>query len=667
MEFQHDRDVLDLNLLAPFYFRIDDALKIKEAGKSLRKIFPALPGSDFQEVLELVRPWNIDLSFQSLKDFSQVIFILKFKSTGMMFRGQVIYLKTSNSILFLGSPWLSNTDQLSTYKISITDFSLSDPTTDLIQLIKQNEISMMETRELNELLTEQKRNLEKKEQLYRSLVENASDIIIRCDQEGYLSFVNQATMDITGYDMKELLGRKLFDLVEFSKRSSVEEIFRSNQQSKDGKLHLEFPIVSRQHKEIWLSMSLIAWYEHGRILGYSAIAVDISSRKEIELSMEFARKKAEESSRLKEQFLANTSHEIRTPMNAIVGLSKLLQKTSLQPKQQEYLNAIMTSAENLLVVINDILDFSKIESEKIELEHIPFSIRELWTTLYKSIQIKAVEKNLHLLYSIAPEVENVLCGDPFRYNQILMNITSNAIKFTEQGNVEIEVYVKEQTDEYQWIACRIKDTGIGIPADKLESIFDEFSQADSSTSRKFGGTGLGLSISRKLAELMKGEISIQSTPGKGTEFCILLPFQRPLHELPASPVLQPDAASLKDKQVLLVEDNEFNQMLAISILEGWNMKVSTASNGREAISKLASGNAYDFILMDIQMPEMGGIEATRVIRQQLQIQSPVIALTANAMKSEVDSYFKEGMDACVTKPFNTEDLLRVLVDCLVRA
>lgn len=371
--------------------------------------------------------------------------------------------------------------------------------------------------------------------------------------------------------------------------------------------------------------------------------------------------RAERSEKFKEEFLANMSHEIRTPMNAVVGLTNLLLKTNLEEKQLKYLSAIKESSDNLLVIINDILDLSKIEAGKIELEDIPFNVRKIIRHIQDILSIKAHEKAIELNVSINDNIPEILFGDPTRLTQILMNLVSNAIKFTAKGNVSIRVNEKERQVSYSEIEFIIKDTGIGIPADKIAKVFDTFTQAESDTSRKYGGSGLGLSICKKLVQMQGGNIEVKSKSGEGSEFSFALKYRTGMPDkviIQSAKQVNPEA--FNNLKILLVEDNEFNQWVAIDTLHAFNstILVELAGNGNEAV-KMAEQNDYDVILMDVQMPVMDGYAATQLIRSnsvKSKSNVPIIAMTANATKSEVERCKIAGMNEYISKPFSPEDL-----------
>ena len=407
-------------------------------------------------------------------------------------------------------------------------------------------------------------------------------------------------------------------------------------------------------------------FRNKKIVKIIGTLFDITERKKSEEDLRKAKEKAEESTKAKELFLANTSHEIRTPMNAIIGVSELFKKTALTAQQLEYLNIIEKSADNLLNIINDILDISKIESNKLIIEKTPFIIKDAIISVVNTSMIKANKKNISLRYVCPSRDQNlVLIGDSLRLEQVLLNLVDNAVKFTTQGSVEILLSLVKETNTSCQIKFAVKDTGIGIAPEKLEIIFNEFDQADASTTRVYGGTGLGLSISKKLVELMGGQLIVESEPGKGTTFFFILEFEKDKNfeiENKTSDMTEDEEADLSNIRILLVEDQEFNQFVAKRLLEGLNATVEIASNGKVAIEKLLENN-YDVILMDIQMPVMDGVETTRFIREHMdkpKSETPIIALTAHALKGNDKKYYAYGMDGYLSKPFKSTDLSAVI-------
>ena len=387
---------------------------------------------------------------------------------------------------------------------------------------------------------------------------------------------------------------------------------------------------------------------------------NLQSRQQIELANK-EKEVAEKTASLKQQFLANMSHEIRTPMNAIVGMTRLLLEHAPKDDQLRYLNAIRQSSDNLLVIINDILDVSKLEAGKIEIEQTDFSLPDMLHSLQDMLQLKAGEKGIEFRITPDKKIPDLLRGDPTRINQVLINLAGNAVKFTEHGYVEIKTTLILLQDEKCIIRFDVNDTGIGIPAGYVGKIFESFTQAGSDTARKYGGTGLGLTISRQLVQLMKGEILVHSEPDKGTTFSVILPL-RPAQAKQAINETQELSsaakARLQQATILLVEDNEFNRIVAVDTLEGLlpGITIHIAEDGAIAVNAVANKH-YDLVLMDIQMPVMDGIEATQKIRKELNNEVKIIAMTANVLQEDVKQYFKAGMDGYVSKPFNAGELL----------
>jgi signal transduction histidine kinase/CheY-like chemotaxis protein/HPt (histidine-containing phosphotransfer) domain-containing protein len=404
------------------------------------------------------------------------------------------------------------------------------------------------------------------------------------------------------------------------------------------------------------------------------ISQDVISRLhslQVKHELEFANKEkevAEHTAKIKQQFLANMSHEIRTPMNAIMGMSRALMQKEKLPHQEKYLHAIQQSADNLLVIINDILDVSKIEAGKIEIENIPFSLEQVVSNLEEIFRYKVQEKKLNFEIELEKKIPKILIGDPTRFSQVLINLIGNAIKFTDTGGVKVKIVSKQKNTKQIQIRFDVIDTGIGISEDFVSNLFQNFSQAGSDTARKYGGSGLGLSICKQLVELMNGIIYMKSTLQHGSTFSFELPFYistdtelLPEKTMEISDFQKNILAGLK---ILLVEDNIFNQMLAIDSLKdlATAVTIDTAENGKIAIEK-AAVTLYDIILMDIQMPELNGIDATSFIRNKLPkpfSDVKIIAMTANVMQEDIKQYLQAGMNEYVGKPFTTELLVHTI-------
>ena len=372
-------------------------------------------------------------------------------------------------------------------------------------------------------------------------------------------------------------------------------------------------------------------------------------------------------SKLKELFFASTSHEIRTPLNVISGFANLLSKTRLDQKQQSYSQAILTSAKNLLVVVNDVLDYSKMEAGKLKLETIPFDIYKLIILFFNSIKIKADEKGIIMEKKMDEKIPPWIEGDPVRLNQILTNLCSNAIKFTgEQGKTGLKINLSQETEKLVWIRFEVWDTGIGIPEDKLSSIFEIYQQAEEHTTRKYGGTGLGLSIVKKLTEAQGGKIWVESSPAKGSRFFVEIPYLKTKKEKLVPDEIKEEAqGKLDGHSILLVDDNNLNLTLAVDTIREFNknIRVHTAENGKEAIFMISKNN-YDVIIMDVQMPEMDGIEATRKIRTELKKSInafPVLGMSAYTNPEEKEKCMEAGMNDYLTKPFIPDELFEKII------
>ncbi len=397
------------------------------------------------------------------------------------------------------------------------------------------------------------------------------------------------------------------------------------------------------------------------LLFYRTRAAQIETA-DLKEAAEAARDKAERATQAKSEFLANMSHEIRTPMNGVIGMIDLaLADSELGRRARQFLDIARTSADSLLVIINDILDFSKIEARKLELAPAPFALRSHLERLLKPHELRAAAKQVAFAYRVAPEVPLTISADVNRLSQVITNLIGNALKFTERGEVELEVTMAGESIGVQEGPVRlrfsVRDTGIGIPPDRQEAIFDAFSQADNSTTRQFGGTGLGLTISARIVQLMGGRLSVRSEPGVGSTFC----FETDVIAVrtSAQPALPRRETQTSPLRILLAEDNHVNQMVAEGILAKFAHAVTTVNNGREALAALEKAS-FDLVLMDAHMPEMDGLTAVRAIREKERLHGgyiPIVALTAHAMSGDRERFLAAGMDGYCTKPIRGEDLL----------
>ncbi|SMB98154.1 multi-sensor hybrid histidine kinase [Hymenobacter roseosalivarius DSM 11622] len=507
-------------------------------------------------------------------------------------------------------------------------------------------------------VTEQKNAeeiLKRREEKYRRIIERMNLGLIETDLTDQVVYINQAFCDMLGFSGTEIMEQELLHSL------LAQNDFTATPDDTDA---YERMVVSKDGGQKWLLVSRAPVYDDDRqSIGSIHITLDITHQKNLEHKLRKAKEHAEDSSKAKELFLANMSHEIRTPMNAILGMAQLLAKTPLTPDQDEYLRAVTISGENLLVIINDILDLSKIEAGQLQVEKIGFGASQLMAQIEQTLHYKAEEKGLYFVTKVSPELPTVLLGDPYRITQVLLNLAGNAIKFTEKGSVTISCELLQQVDDAVEIRFLVTDTGIGIDPTYLNHIFKEFSQEDSSVTRKFGGTGLGLSISKSLVNLMGGELLIESEKHRGTvsSFSLLLQIGSE-SDLPRKEAADQGLRErLRGKEVLLVEDNKFNRQIAKALLNNAHIHVTEMENGALAVELLQT-RRFDLILMDMQMPVMNGLEATALLREQMDVKTPIIALTANAIKGEREKCLAAGMNDYLAKPFQEDELLKLIGD-----
>lgn len=490
------------------------------------------------------------------------------------------------------------------------------------------------------------------------LIEASSDFIGITDHNFKFNFLNEAAKKLIGISSTNLSIRFL-DLI-VSENENLLADFKYQLEVK-GSWKGELKLQTKSGILIPINTQIsIGSNTQKREKVYHIIIQDISERKKAFEKIIDAKNIAEKNMEIRQQFLANMSHEIRTPMNAIIGLSNLLADTKLNNLQKDYIDSIKLSSENLLVIINDILDLSKIESGKLTIESIPFSINKLMDSIEKTFQHKTKEKQLFFEINKDPLTPKTIIGDPTRLSQILINLVNNAIKFTQTGGIKIGVKTIQNKDNKVSLSFSIKDTGIGISANKLQTIFEAFTQEKQDTTRKFGGTGLGLAIVKQITEIQGGEISVNSILNKGSEFIVNLQFEigEELSE-PKNNRNKNSQSKLEKARILMAEDYPMNQLLAKSLFTKWGLNLDIVDNGIEAIEAVKNGN-YDIILMDIQMPEMDGIEATLKIREA-GIETPIIAVTAHAFKEEREKCLKIGMNDFIAKPFQEEDVFEKLI------
>lgn len=517
-------------------------------------------------------------------------------------------------------------------------------------------------------ITESKKaanKLAESENRLRTIYETEPECIKIMSSEYELYEMNPAGLAMIEADnLEQVRGKSIIKIITPQYRSAFEELTRDVFNGESRKL--EFEIIGLKGTHRWMQTHAVPMRNaDGEIISLLGLTRDTTESKKIETDLIQAKELAEESVKAKELFLANMSHEIRTPMNAIIGMSEILQENNLSLDQKGCVNVIKLSADNLLSIINNILDFSKLEVGQVLFENLPFKLEEILKGIIQTLHFTNEKESTTLSYNISDKIPEVIIGDSVRLRQILLNLVSNSIKFTEVGNINIDIQLESQQNDVYFLIFKVTDTGIGIPSDKQSSIFESFVQVSSETTRKYGGTGLGLAITKQLVELQGGTISVTSIPNQGSCFFFTLGFRKGEVEIIPAKTGENNVSYSKAKglKILLVEDNLVNQLLARKILIKWNCTVDIADNGKIAIDKLSTAN-YDIILMDIQMPEMDGCETTKHIRNNMfspTSVTPIIAITANALVGEAEKYIAIGMNDYISKPFSQKILYEKII------
>ncbi|MFD2602744.1 PAS domain-containing hybrid sensor histidine kinase/response regulator [Flavobacterium suzhouense] len=496
------------------------------------------------------------------------------------------------------------------------------------------------------------------EEKYRNIIANINLGLIEVNTEEVIQFANQSFAEMSGFEVDELIGLSALDTFVFGE--NIEVMKDKNRLRKNGISDVyQIPVRNKRGELRWWAVGGAPNYDDkGNLVGSIGIHLDITEQKQMELELESEKIKAQEASKAKEAFLANMSHEIRTPLNAIIGFLRELERQGLSETQKKYVDNSAIASKHLLSIINNILDISKIEAGEMSLEDEDFIFSDAINNVITVMQPIATEKGLKLYSDIAENTGNVFKGDILRLEQILFNLIGNSLKFTTEGFISLNCKVLKDNNNFQEVCISVTDTGIGMEQSFANTIFNKFSQEDKSTTRKFGGTGLGMAITRELVQLMKGHITIESQKNVGTTINIILQLEKGVLKNVKKPQSEINH-DIAGTNILLVEDNQMNRMVVNYTLNYFNCKVTEATNGLEALDILKK-DKFDVILMDVQMPEMGGIEATKIIREVLKIDTPIIALTANAFKSEIDKCKEAGMNDYVTKPFEESVLIETL-------
>ncbi len=499
---------------------------------------------------------------------------------------------------------------------------------------------------------------------FNSIVENMGFGLIEMDVEGEIKYANKSFCKMSGYALTDLIGKKSGIL--FTNNFLAEpDVSLGNNDLCPGLFEIEF-LDAIGIKKLCLTSRTLNYNEQNENIGWTSICFDVSQHKIFEQELITAKIDVERTTSVKEMFLANMSHEIRTPMNAIISMSNQLSKTDLSYQQEYFVQAVQTASKNLLAIIDDILDLTKIDAGEFNLEYVGFSLTMLLADLKQIIMHRAEKKGLEIyfLQTDQNKISPVLIGDPYRINQVVLKLMDNAVKFTEQGSVCLAVDVLENHYDYQKIEISVKDTGIGMDAEFVAHLFDNFTQEYGSVSRKFGGTGLGMSISQKLIAQMGGHFDVKSIKGEGSDISFVIDLKKGISiDIPNEVATIYNEELFLGRRILIVDDNEMNRLVASTILLGYGTQVMIAESGASALEMVGT-ESYDLILMDIQMPVINGYEATGMLRAH-GYSGPIIALTASAVVGEREKCLAAGMDDYITKPIN-EELFVTMIDTWIQ-
>jgi PAS domain S-box-containing protein len=699
-----------LNRAFPFHLAIGKDFTLVQAGPSLLRVCPDLElGVDIRERFSLVSP-EINMDFAALSAQTDHVTLWEHNQSKLRFRGQLLSIDAVSAIVCLWSPWLEDCADMGKHGLLPEDFAIHDPSISLLRTIQSQTIALQDECELTEKLSEQRTGLldanaelsrqfgllwdefvnlqQQEDEVFKIALfaNNTDNAVVMTDAQGRVEWVNEAFTQITGYALEEMLGKTPGSILQ-GEKSDPEVVDYIHRQFRKGVgFGADMINYAKSGREYWVQFEVQPIRdEDDKITNWMAIERDITEQKKYELALIEAKKAAEAANQAKSAFLATMSHEIRTPMNAVLGTLSLLQDSPLNGEQAVWVKSAYTAAHTLLNLIDDILDFSKIEADKLTLQHENFSLKALLDELIQLFQIRTAAKGLSLSLDIDPLVPLALRGDPFRLRQILVNLVGNAIKFTGQGGVSISVFQQEQTGARCLLRFHVKDSGIGIPDNALDTLFNQFVQLDTGPSRRYGGTGLGLAISKRLAVLMGGDIGFSSQTGKGSDFWFTVqleiaadapanPNASPTAELDAFPLRQGEPSGKpapnqdrrkKVAKILVVEDGEINRLVVTAMLGKAGYHVDIAQDGVKGLEAARSGD-YDLILMDVHMPEMDGYEATAAIRNLPDHPSrvPILALTANAMQEDRNACFAVGMNDFISKPVKKGHLLAKVANWL---
>jgi PAS domain S-box-containing protein len=492
---------------------------------------------------------------------------------------------------------------------------------------------------------------------YRHIIENATELIYRTDPRGCFTYVNPASVRITGFDEQELLGRHFLELVDPDYRDAASHFYQSQFLTRAPSTYFEFPMVTRSGTRIWMGQNVLTVADGDRVLGYEGIARDITKRKGAEDELARARDAALQSARAKSEFLANVSHELRTPLNGVLGMTGLLLGTPLTPEQREYAGIIRSSGESLLAIVNDVLDLSRIEAGKMTIEPVDFDLDDLVESVLEQFAPRAAAKRIKFRSQMTENVVRALCGDSHRIRQVLLNLVGNAVKFTGRGEVTLTVMQPERLDSHVTMRFLVTDTGIGISPEAQQRLFTPFTQADGSTTRKYGGSGLGLAVSKQLAEALGGELGVISVEGEGSTFW----FELTVQKQPDAENRVPQQLDLSDYRALLVDPNDAHRLLIERHLASTRIQVDEVLSAASAMTA-AAGKAYDVIVFDMQLHDDDGIGFARTIRGDPNLRNTKLLLLTGfgRRREDVLTFQGAGIDTFLLKPIRRTKLADAL-------
>ncbi len=517
---------------------------------------------------------------------------------------------------------------------------------------------------LEQKIKERTKALQESEEKYRSVIEQASDIIYNIDKEGYFTFINLVGINSFGFGEDEIIGYRYIDFVPEEYQKDIFQYYTELKESKKTSDYFEFPIKSKSGSIHWIGQNVNRIETKSGDFFFTAVARDITEMKKAQEALQEAREQAIKAQQAEKIFLANMSHEIRTPLNAIIGMTHLLADTNLSPDQEEYVKILSGSSSILKTLISDILDISKIDAGTIDLNMKSFDIFDLGQTIIDTISVKIQSSRVNLKTFIDPKIKHHIISDKQLLNQILLNLLSNAQKFTDKGQILFNIsLIKEDKDSYQ-LLFEIEDTGMGMTKEEINRVFEQFTQGNAEIRQKYGGTGLGLTIAQKFVALLGGDLKVTSVPRVGTKFYFELSFKKSSqlhHEDHNLTEAKPLNYSWPDKQVLIVEDNYMNQRYISTLLKKWNLKHMIVEDGQQAINAFQTKH-FDLIFMDLSMPVMDGYEASSKIRllENNKSKTPIVALTASTFLSKKQLALQAGMSDYLTKPFSPDQLIQIL-------